>query len=116
MSTVNSFYLSEKQFKLLCSVINIFGSGQHPWADSSSIDDFQVDYVLRLIKKATKKVEPCVVADLNELATAIQKKTPKWVKGYVDFSKQSYDDYEDYDDYDIPVDPVAPPSYDEPMI
>ena len=48
---VNVDSLKDSEKKLLSSVINSFGSGDHPWSDIKTVPYFAEDYVLECINK-----------------------------------------------------------------
>jgi hypothetical protein len=43
--------LTKEQRELSCSIINNFGSGQHPVADDNTIDGFTISYLKEIIAK-----------------------------------------------------------------
>ena len=61
-----------KTFK--CDVINAFGDGDHPYADDTSVDYFNNDYVLELIEKARPNaLNDSVVIKLDELEKSLKR-------------------------------------------
>ncbi len=48
--------LEEKNF--VKSLILNFGSGQHPYPDDENLKYFEVEYVKKLFKKASKRIKP----------------------------------------------------------
>ena len=50
-NNVNVDSLKDSEKKLLASVINSLGSGDHPWADFETIQFFAEDYVFECINK-----------------------------------------------------------------
>jgi len=60
---METIVLNTEQQRLLCSIINNLGTGEHPVADEKSLKYFTKDYVLELCEKAR--------ALLNEAGNAI---------------------------------------------
>jgi hypothetical protein len=76
MEKLDTLYFKEfngEQKELACSIINRFGSGQHPCADNSTIDGFATSYLKELLD--SKKFKDASV-NLSELG----KKTVEEIK------------------------------------
>ena len=50
LDTLHFIEMTKEQKELSCSIINRFGTGQHPVADESTYDGFAVDYLRELSK------------------------------------------------------------------
>lgn len=51
LDTLHFIEMTKEQKELSCSIINRFGTGQHPVADESTYDGFAVDYLRELLLK-----------------------------------------------------------------
>lgn len=51
MKTLDSLNLNTEQKEFVASVINRFGSTQHPYADKQSVNYFTVPYVTQILNK-----------------------------------------------------------------
>jgi hypothetical protein len=50
VDTLKHLDFTDEQKGLICSVINKFGTGQHPWADIHTIDGFMVSYLKEILE------------------------------------------------------------------
>jgi hypothetical protein len=46
--------LTSKEKSLLAAVINYEGTGEHPWADKDSLEQFAKSYTIKCLDKAIK--------------------------------------------------------------
>jgi hypothetical protein len=49
--TIHHLNLNQDEIILACSIINRFGSGQHPYADSTNYHGFAISYLKELIEE-----------------------------------------------------------------
>lgn len=68
--------LSDEEKRLLASLINTFGTGQHPVADSSSLGGFAFSYIKKLLNKpeVQKKLKTGLKPNFLTVAKTLQKK------------------------------------------
>lgn len=50
METLKDITLTSEQQELLCSIINVFGTGQHPYADDKSLPYFTSEYIKEILE------------------------------------------------------------------
>lgn len=58
--------LTKEQRELSCSIINNFGSGQHPVADDNTIDGFTVSYLKSIFNKKKFIAASANLSDLGK--------------------------------------------------
>lgn len=51
LDTLHHLDLNQDEINLACSIINRFGCGQHPWADSENYHGFATSYLKELLEK-----------------------------------------------------------------
>jgi hypothetical protein len=65
--------LNTDQQRLLCSIINNIGTGEHPCADEKTLKYFTTDYVLELCEKAKAKLNEAGNAILESIVELLNK-------------------------------------------
>ncbi len=55
----------------VCSMINRYGSGQHPCADNNNLHGFYVKYTLQVLKKAKKKLSETGLVMAEQVLTKL---------------------------------------------
>ncbi len=68
LSTVE-FTNHEENF--LCSMINRYGSGEHPYADNRTLKGFYTKYALQVLKKAKKKLSETGLVMAEQMLTKL---------------------------------------------
>jgi len=49
MGTLQDITLTKEQREMLCSIINVFGTGEHPYADNDTLPNFTKEYIKGLL-------------------------------------------------------------------
>ena len=49
MKNINELNLNQEQKNIACVLINSFGTGEHPFADNNTIDNFTISYLKEII-------------------------------------------------------------------
>lgn len=62
-STLHFISFNQDQRELICSIINRFGSGQHPYADDNTFSGFTISYLKEILEKKRFKSS---IGNLNE--------------------------------------------------
>ena len=58
MKTLNDIRLfSFTEIKIMCNVINYYGSGQHPFADKDTLTGFSMSYTKACLNKLVKVID-----------------------------------------------------------
>lgn len=75
IDTLHHLGLNQDEINLACSIINRFGSGQHPWADSENYHGFATSYLKELLEKvrSTKAIDNLTDKG-KEIFTALEQK------------------------------------------
>ena len=73
MKPIDISTLSEREKRLLCSFINYYSSGNHPWADSITLPKFTVKFTMDLLTNITEhaKVSENVRDTIKSLYTKL---------------------------------------------
>lgn len=56
--------LNAWQRKVLARLININGTGEHPWAETSNLDSFSQDYALKVAMDVLQEIDRMYALDL----------------------------------------------------
>ena len=49
--------MNDNDIKTVCNIINIYGDGEHPWADAKSFPYFKKNYILDVLNRAIGDIE-----------------------------------------------------------
>ena len=75
VSTIHHLGFNQDEINLSCSIINKFGDGQHPWADSENYHGFAIDYLKKLVEKVRSTKADEKLSDLGKTTlTSIEEK------------------------------------------
>lgn len=71
MEALEQITFTKDQQEFICTMINIFGDGQHPYADERSFKYFTQEYVKELLnrEKVTNALKPSGLAILEGIKT-----------------------------------------------
>jgi len=72
---METIILNTEQQRLLCSIINNLGTGEHPVADEKTLKHFNKEYVLELTEKAKAKLNEAGNAILESIVELLNKKS-----------------------------------------
>jgi hypothetical protein len=91
MKNIGEVLLTEQQKTFISGMINLYGDGQHPFADSNTFKYFSIEYVKELIEKPELQENlSCVGMEiLNQIKTCLVNPC-----GYYDVKVNSLWDYD----------------------
>ena len=75
VSTIHHLNLNLDEIILACSIINRFGTGQHPYADSTNYHGFAISYLKELIEGIhTSKQDEKLTGEGKETLVSLEEK------------------------------------------
>lgn len=80
VETIKHLNLNQEEIKLACLLINGYGCGQHPFADTKNYVGFAISYVKELVEKfRNAKAEEELTEAGKETLASLEKKVNEYV-------------------------------------